>query len=63
MQLRVISSVEEYRLTSLTEKEAAAALDRGDELGKLVLRAFSFDIPAFREIMGDILPDERGAGN
>ena len=41
---------------SLTNAEIADALNREDELGKLVFRAFSFDIPPFNKILIGIAP-------
>ena len=40
----------------MTNAEIADALNREDELGKLVFRAFSFDIPPFNEILIGIAP-------
>lgn len=39
---------------SLADAEIADALDRGDELGKLVSFAFSFKIPGFSTVFAGV---------
>ena len=45
---------------SLTDAETADALNREDELGRLVLSAFSFDIPPFDEVSANCAGEEAG---
>ncbi len=45
--------------TLLTEAELSAAIERDDELGRLVARAFSFAVPSFSEVSGGFAPCER----
>lgn len=42
----------------MTEAEVAEALNREDELGKFVLRAFSFKIPPFSDLCVNIADGE-----
>ena len=42
----------------LTDAETADALNREDELGRLVLSAFSFDIQPFDEVSADCAGEE-----
>ena len=51
--------MEDESSTILTEAELSAAIDRDDELGRLVTRAFSFAIPSFVEISGVDAQGER----
>ena len=42
----------------MTDAEIADALDREDELGKLVSFAFSFDIPQFNAVAAELTGKE-----
>jgi hypothetical protein len=45
--------VEEEENIQLAEGEIEAALNRDDDLGRLVTRAFSFSVAPFAEVFGD----------
>ena len=50
------SAVENEEDIQLTDEEVQAALDREDELGKLVSAAFSFSLPPFGDVRDDPAP-------
>jgi len=46
----------------LADAEVRDALDRGDELGRLVARAFSFSVPPFGDVRGEPTPGDGEGG-